>query len=201
MSSNHHQDDNEDYKNEDAENNDDENEDEMEEDDDFDLSRSSIFFPSLRSRSLNNSFLNISGMSASMFDMESVWTSTSSEGSTTVRYTPLLSLFENLFSNQLDRLILDEVSSESMQTFHQELLRKNEDIVVSENYPIVRFPEAPTRNNKCFICMDDFVETDEVLVLGCEHLFHVHCIQSAVQYNPKCPLCKTSIEFIPKKSE
>lgn len=198
MSSNHRQDDIEDYKNEDDENNE-----EMEEEDDFDFSRSSIFFPSLRSRSLNNSFVNMSGMSSSsMFDMESVWTSsTSSEDSSTIRYTPLLSLFENLFNNQLDRLIIDEVSSESMQTYHQELLRKNEDIVVSETYPIVPFPEAPTRNNRCFICMEDFLQTDEVLVLGCEHLFHVHCIQSAVQYNPKCPLCKVAIEFTPKKSE
>lgn len=176
----------------------DEDDEENEDDDDHAFGRSSFFFPGLPSRT--NSFSNLmSSSSSSSFDIEAGWDMMVSEASN-VRYTPLLSIFENIFNTQLDRLILDEVSSESMQTYHQELLRKNDDTTISERYPIVPFPSATPRNDKCFICMESFTDIDQVLVLDCQHLFHLICIENAVQYNAQCPLCKVRIDCVPKRS-
>lgn len=180
---------------------DDEQEEEDDDDDDddddvlFSLSDSSFFFPTTRGR---RSSLD------SMFDMESGWEIPLLQRSRTTQYTPLLSLFDSIFSPQMDRLILDEVSSESMQTYHQELLRKTDDIVISNKYPIVPFTSSLPRNHECFICMERFNDQENVIVLDCQHIYHPTCIQNAIAYNTKCPLCKQHIDFTTsasKKSE
>lgn len=180
----------------DEEDEDEEDEEEDDDDDIFSLSGSSFFFPTTRGRRSNFD---------SMFDMESGWEIPLLERSRTVQYTPLLSLFENIFSPQIDRLILEEVSSESMQTYHQELLRKTDDIVISQKYPVVPFTASLPRNHECFICMENFNDQENVILLDCQHIYHPTCIQNAIAYNSKCPLCKQQIEFTTslssKKSE
>ncbi len=164
-----------------------EEEEEDEDDEEMLFSESSFFLHGLNSAS-------------SSFELDSSWQLPLLERST-VRYTPLLSLFENLFTNQMDRFILDEVSSESMSTYHQELLRRNEDIVISTKYPVTPFVSTTHRNHHCFICMEDLTEGEDILLLECQHVYHPPCIQNAIMYNPQCPLCRGPIEFEPKKSE
>ena len=43
----------------------------------------------------------------------------------------------------------------------------------------------------CVICLDDL--KDEVKFLRCAHKFHKNCIDVWIHKNPRCPICKTSI--------
>lgn len=51
--------------------------------------------------------------------------------------------------------------------------------------------------SECVICMDDSGEPKTTL--PCSHKFHYHCIDGwkASQRNPKCPVCREPITFIP----
>lgn len=178
--------------------------DEKEEDEELGYYQSTFFFPTPESRYRRffhrsqprppSPFPSISNT----FDIEAGWdflmNNDDQQSSSSVRYTPLLSLFENLFSNQLDRLILDEVSSESMQTYHQELLRRDENVHLSPRYQHIPFDSASARNEQCFICMEPFTHNENLVLLDCRHLYHPPCIENAIMYNPQCPLCKTPIE-------
>lgn len=170
---------------------------ENEEDDDDELSFnpfSFILFPPTSSVSRRTS-------TSPDFLFEQYYQTNNTESSSNRRTTPLLSIFENLFHQQLDQLILDEISTESMQTYHQELLRKNDDILPSSRYTIFPFGSTASRNDTCFICMETFLTNEPVQLLDCHHIFHIECIQNAVKYNPQCPLCKQSIECVSRTSE
>ena len=47
--------------------------------------------------------------------------------------------------------------------------------------------------NDCPICLDTFVEGDEVIVLSCGHTYHPTCIETWSRTGNVCPLCRTSL--------
>ena len=47
--------------------------------------------------------------------------------------------------------------------------------------------------NDCRICLSDYVDGEELLVLPCLHNFHSSCVQHWLQQNPTCPMCRTGI--------
>mmetsp|Transcript_6990 Transcript_6990/g.10668 ORF Transcript_6990/g.10668 Transcript_6990/m.10668 type:complete len:332 (+) Transcript_6990:70-1065(+) len=56
--------------------------------------------------------------------------------------------------------------------------------------------DAPQRvlNSRCVICMEDFVEGEDVKVLPCGHGFHAHCIDPwLANQSDRCPLCNQSL--------
>ena len=48
-----------------------------------------------------------------------------------------------------------------------------------------------SNNEKCLICLEDFIENNHVLYLPCSHLFHSVCILRWLLDNNKCPICQT----------
>jgi hypothetical protein len=82
-----------------------------------------------------------------------------------------------------------------MNSYHSELLRKNVRRRLSEDaYTIGIFDELNTRNDKCFVCLEDFSKENTICQLtDCRHAFHEACLKQMVQYNPVCALCKRTI--------
>ncbi|KAL6591517.1 hypothetical protein ACP70R_028043 [Stipagrostis hirtigluma subsp. patula] len=53
-------------------------------------------------------------------------------------------------------------------------------------------PAAPT--SECAVCLGEFEEHESVRMLpSCLHVFHVDCIDTWLQGNANCPLCRTAI--------
>ncbi|KAJ5076766.1 target of erk kinase mpk-1 [Anaeramoeba ignava] len=44
---------------------------------------------------------------------------------------------------------------------------------------------------RCCICLEKFNEGDNITTLPCFHIFHSSCIQTWLNMNKVCPLCKT----------
>ena len=42
----------------------------------------------------------------------------------------------------------------------------------------------------CAVCLDDLHAHGHTRLPGCEHAFHVHCMLTWVQYDPRCPVCR-----------
>ena len=49
-------------------------------------------------------------------------------------------------------------------------------------------------DEKCNICLDEMIESQEVVVLPCDHTYHSGCILKYLdEYNYKCPICRKEV--------
>jgi hypothetical protein len=65
---------------------------------------------------------------------------------------------------------------------------------VLKNMPKQQFKNLKenAKNVNCSICLEDFKDTEDVMILPCEHLFHESCIVPWLGQNShKCPLCRS----------
>lgn len=45
--------------------------------------------------------------------------------------------------------------------------------------------------HECAVCLTDFQEKESIKVLpGCSHAFHINCIDTWLQFNVNCPMCR-----------
>jgi len=59
-----------------------------------------------------------------------------------------------------------------------------------ENYPFAKRAGLSNEDLKCVICYSDFVDKEQIRCLPCFHKFHVDCIDTWLEKNSKCPVCK-----------
>ena len=53
-------------------------------------------------------------------------------------------------------------------------------------------------NRKCLICLEEYVNNDNIIYLPCFHIFHKKCIIPWIKTHVNCPLCKININEIIK---
>lgn len=46
---------------------------------------------------------------------------------------------------------------------------------------------------ECSICKDDFAASQEIIKLDCRHSYHAGCLESWLQRNSTCPMCRQSV--------
>lgn len=114
-------------------------------------------------------------------------------------YMPFLyNIFDSIATMNHDfnnDMMLEEARLESMETFQNELFRRDRSVSISEEYKRKRFNPEKHRNHKCFICMEDYKDKELVILLDCGHIHHPACIKQAVQFNTICPICKEPIKI------
>ncbi|KAJ3682520.1 hypothetical protein LUZ60_015093 [Juncus effusus] len=60
--------------------------------------------------------------------------------------------------------------------------------------PVVKFSKSCTSNILCTICLNEFqVEEKLRLLPNCSHAFHIDCVDTWLQRNTNCPLCRVYI--------
>ncbi|KAL2094285.1 hypothetical protein ACEWY4_009004 [Coilia grayii] len=68
---------------------------------------------------------------------------------------------------------------------------------ITEDLPTVIFdPQNPNNDRDhrdCRICLADYEEGEELMVLPCRHTFHSSCARHWLQENPTCPLCRMGL--------
>jgi len=66
-------------------------------------------------------------------------------------------------------------------------------------YPMIRLTEGmnlPNDADCCVICLDNFKVGDRLRMLGCDHAFHMPCIDNWLDTHTSCPLCNAQLETI-----
>ena len=53
--------------------------------------------------------------------------------------------------------------------------------------------EKYSENERCIICMEEFIDNEKVNLLPCGHIFHINCIKQWLLKTKSCPFCKTEI--------
>ncbi|TYI28593.1 hypothetical protein ES332_A05G255200v1 [Gossypium tomentosum] len=53
-----------------------------------------------------------------------------------------------------------------------------------------RFLEGPSSSKECMICLDEFLDGNEVALMPCQHVYHDACIVKWLKASHLCPLCR-----------
>lgn len=79
-----------------------------------------------------------------------------------------------------DRLVENENESIIQETI--EKVKKNK----------ISLNDIPNNDNTCSICLEDFSENKENIILECKHIYHEDCIIGWLNKDTSCPLCRSS---------
>jgi hypothetical protein len=55
------------------------------------------------------------------------------------------------------------------------------------------YNDLETTNDNCSICRDSFEDTCIIRKLNCDHIFHISCIDTWLETNIRCPLCRVDL--------
>ena len=68
-----------------------------------------------------------------------------------------------------------------------------------ENLPIMSYVmrnrDGEGEEPKCMVCMEEFLETENLRVLTCFHKYHVACIDQWLKMKNFCPICKEAVNI------
>ena len=97
--------------------------------------------------------------------------------------------YESIFNTAIDELQDDLVSFKSFPYIKEE--------EVKEHHPSEEAIEEPhpseEESKECSICLIDFENNDDVVLLNCKHLFHYSCIVEWAHHKKDCPNCREKI--------
>ena len=118
------------------------------------------------------------------------------------RYFGHLSRYEHLHGQeqaqrhgQLGRQELTESIRRHLQVLQLDL-REQIPLGAEETQclPMRKYRPKKETSDNCVICVDEFIEEDQVRVLPCNHVFHPQCIDEwLVNHSSLCPLCKKEV--------
>ena len=87
-----------------------------------------------------------------------------------------------------ESIFINSCCSESMDSLWKEPNREK-----SEDCNKVVQGRISWKRNRCSICLG--TSMPQYLVQPCKCVFHYHCIQKAIQYSDRCPLCQETINI------
>ena len=71
--------------------------------------------------------------------------------------------------------------------------KRGVDQAIIDRLPTFNFGQN-NKDSQCRICLEYYVDGDELRILPCFHLYHRQCVDTwLTRMSTKCPICKTSI--------
>jgi hypothetical protein len=105
---------------------------------------------------------------------------------------PLRNPYSNLFTNP--EMIEVTLNTGRRTVNHMEDVQVYPSLrTLRESSTIHIYRDLDTSHEMCSICRDNFDEYSVVRRLGCEHIFHIGCIDTWFETNIRCPLCRIDL--------
>mgnify|MGYP003689031605 FL=1 len=74
--------------------------------------------------------------------------------------------------------------------------------VLSNSSSVHIYSSLNSEFTQCTICMENFTNNSIVRKInGCGHLFHINCIDTWLEENITCPVCRTDLREIENNEE
>ena len=71
-----------------------------------------------------------------------------------------------------------------------------------ESSSVCNYGDLETDQETCSICRENFTDSCIVRKLGgCEHIFHLNCIDTWFETNIRCPLCRMDLRETEEQEE
>ena len=68
---------------------------------------------------------------------------------------------------------------------------KNKRIINKLQDKVLTYSTLPVKTETlCSICLEDFLELDQISILNCNHIYHIKCIVNWMETETSCPLCR-----------
>jgi len=100
-------------------------------------------------------------------------------------------LYDEYMYDEYNRIDpIDLVMEESLNSY-----KNTERKPITLDVEIIPYHTTDKTVLACSICQDDFGESDNVISLSCDHVFHEKCISEWGRYKPECPNCKKNIKI------
>jgi len=81
---------------------------------------------------------------------------------------------------------------------------KGADKKAIQNLPVVKFDQASFIEQnfslECSICLAEFENNEDLRRLPCNHFFHKNCVDTWLQENGTCPMCRNDISHHPREN-
>ena len=114
---------------------------------------------------------------------------------------------EHLHCHEIEQRNISQIIEQARNTSrilsnrntHPHNIKKNNkglDAQTIANYPVSKINNANNLSEdkkKCLICLDEFKNGQNSIILPCIHLFHSICIKTWMAKENFCPLCKNKI--------
>lgn len=121
--------------------------------------------------------------------------------STTTSLDSVDTIFTNLLNLTLrridDEMIVEQVMSNSMETYYDELFRKDNTIKIDLKQFVI---PLENESGECNICLDKLVSDQDntnVIRLKCRHTYHETCIvEYLLRRNRVCPICRSDLLYV-----
>lgn len=91
-------------------------------------------------------------------------------------------------------------SEEQLQALADRLFRLNQqslgspptsdEFMKSEGMKPIKYTEGCCAENVCSVCLEEFTDGEEVIVLPCKHGFHQPCLEPWLKMHSECPSCR-----------
>lgn len=97
---------------------------------------------------------------------------------------------EVMVNSSLNNILVFEVDLNLQDEEEDNISRQDTSqiIVDSEKYENIE-----TGYTTCAICTEDFIGTDDISKVKCNHVFHTKCIVEWGHYKCECPICRQSL--------
>jgi hypothetical protein len=134
-------------------------------------------------------------------------TTTPPVNSTTENTDNLNEQVRNAYTNLFTNPETIEVTFDS-RNVNRRTVNNMEDVQVHPSLRTLResssihiYRDLDTTHETCSICRENFEENSIVRRLGCEHIFHIGCIDTWFETNIRCPLCRLDLRDNEEEAE
>ena len=103
-------------------------------------------------------------------------------------------MFNNMFNNGLGYMNFNNMGN--MNNMNYGNYNTGVDPTILNNFASSKLKDISKLEDdkrNCIICMEDFINGDEVIYLPCLHVFHNTCILEWLKMHNDCPVCKFKI--------
>ena len=110
---------------------------------------------------------------------------------TIVEYLRIIIPILNEFANP-KRKIFNRNTTNDITHLHDALITESESRILL-NYSVVQCDNLHNIiNDECSVCLKNFSESDKLIKLKCDHVYHLKCIATWGTVRETCPLCEDS---------
>ena len=99
----------------------------------------------------------------------------------------------NSFFNRIVNRIIDPIESVLNRSLEEQpSLEKNKKEIYVESFKYETIIEK--KEKKCSICLEEFLNDEDVSLIKCGHIFHSSCIKEWSTYKITCPVCRSELK-------
>ena len=110
----------------------------------------------------------------------------------------MMNNFNAMFNNLINNNVMGNIDFNNFNNMNNENMGNGVEPTILNNLETTKLKDISKLEDdkkNCIICMEDFMNGDEVIYLPCLHVFHNTCILEWFKRHDDCPVCKFKLTY------